>query len=421
MKEEYLHYLFRTKQLGNQFITTSNLKVEILDFGIHNHNSGPDFLECKISLNNKIWAGQIEFHIKSSDWLKHKHQHDLNYNNVILHVVFEHDQEIKSGEYTLPTIELKHLIDHDHHNKYKSYLNSKNWIACQNDIKKVDEFLIYQQKEVALLKRLKRKSNFVIERINEFSGNQIKVFYILLFKAFGTKVNQIAFQQLGEKFDYKILAKLNFNKTKIQAYLFGLAGFLNDDIEDEYYLILKNEFGYIKKVFDLNEMKIAEWKFSTMRSFNLPTVRLAQLTELLVNNVTISINDTVNDIREKCKIDLSVYWQNHYMFGRKGKNKNSNLTNSFIDLLFINVFIPYLFALGRIKDDEKLKLTSFNWLENLGAESNGIIAKWNKLNIKSKSAFDTQALIEQKNEYCDKNKCLKCKVGLKLLNCKTQS
>ncbi len=417
MKEEYLHYVFKTKQLGKNFVTTNGEELEVLSFGYHNNSSGPDFLECQLKLNGHVWAGQIEFHVKSSDWFKHKHQNDSNYNNVIAHFVFEHDMEIESGLYQLPTVELKSLIDKHHFDKYRKYITSKNWIACQNEISNVDDFIIYQQKEKSLFNRLKRKCGQVVQSIEGHNGNQQKVFYSLLFKVFGSKLNQIPFEQLASKFDIKHVSKLNKDPFKIEAYLFGLGGFLNDTSvrNDTYFDGLKTEFKYQKQLFGLEEMNMKEWKFAAVRPHNYPTVRLAQLIQVLIKSVTLSKFVELTEIVDNLTIELDDYWKRHYMFGRIGKKSNPNLTTSFINLIVINVYIPYYFAIGLYEGNENLKNRVVSWLENLEPEKNGIITKWRAHNIGSKSAFDTQGLIELKNEFCDKNQCLHCKIGQRLL------
>tara|TARA_B100000809_G_C15103082_1_gene517683 strand:- start:278 stop:1531 length:1254 start_codon:yes stop_codon:yes gene_type:complete len=416
VKEEYLHYIFRTKQLGKYFTTTNNQKIEVLDFGIHNHNAGPDFLECKVRFDGKIWAGPIEFHVKSSDWIKHKHQFDSSYKNVIAHFVFEHDLEIMSGNYTLPAIEIKSLINQNHFKKYDNYLNSKNWVSCQNEIKSCDDLIIYEQKEIAIRNRLTRKSQLVIDSIQKYNGDRKKAFVNLLFKAFGTKVNKSAFEILGEKFDWKIVSKLNHDSIKIQAYLFGLAGFLTGTNNDIFFILLKKEFSYLKTLFNLSEMNSEEWKFSAMRPFNLPTVRLAQLSQLLIDGLSVSDYISLSELRPLLMSEMTGYWKKNYMFGRIGKKENPGLTNSFVDLILINVFIPYYFAIGRLEDNDILKEKSYNWLKSLNPENNSIIDKWKSLSINANSAFDSQALIEQKNEFCKMNLCLQCKVGSNLLN-----
>jgi hypothetical protein len=368
-------------------------------------------------LNEQTWAGQIEFHVKSSDWFKHNHQTDSNYNNVIAHFVYEHDTEIESGRYELPTVEIKELIDKEHFEKYSDYIKSKNWVACKNEISNVDDFIIYQQKEKAVFNRLTRKSHSTVELLESYNGDQERVFYYLLFKAFGSKINQKPFEQLASKFDVKIILKLNNDGFKVQAYLFGLAGFLNDDSiqEDFFFDELKIEFTYQKKLFGLEEMSFKEWKFAAVRPHNYPTVRLAQLVQILIKSTSLSKSVNINEVIKSLNIELDDYWKTHYMFGRIGKKPNPNLTKSFIDLILINVYVSYYFSIGRYESNEKLKFLALEWLEKIVAEKNGIITKWKTHNINAKSAFDSQALIELKNEFCDKHQCLDCKIGQKLL------
>jgi len=417
MKEEYLHYIFKTKQLGKDFLTTNGEVLEVTNFGYHNHSSGPDFLECQLKLSNQSWAGQIEFHVKSSDWFKHNHQTDSNYNNVIAHFVYEHDAEIESGLYKLPTIELKNHINQAHYNKYHNYITSKNWIACQNEINDIDSFVIYQQKEKALFNRLTRKCGHIVEQIENTNGDQQKVFYSLLFKGFGSKLNQKPFKVLASKFDNRIILKLNQDVFKVQAYLFGLAGFLTkDSIEhDSYFEDLKVEFQYQKQLYNLDEMNFKEWKFAAVRPYNYPTVRIAQLVHVLIKSSSFNQPKNSDDIIKSLSIELDEYWKKHYMFGRIGKKSNPNLTQSFIDLILINVYVPFYFSIGIYEGNDDLKNLALSWLENITAEKNGIISKWKGYNIEVKSAFDSQALIELKNEYCIKNQCLNCKIGHKLL------
>ncbi|MGV6860331.1 MAG: DUF2851 family protein [Putridiphycobacter sp.] len=415
MKEEYLHYLFKTKQLGDAFMTTDGQVVKVLNFGCHNQNAGPDFLECKIQLDDKIWAGQIEFHVNSSDWLKHKHQHDVNYNNVILHFVVNHDKPIFSGKYLLPTVTLKDRIDNNHYQHYLQFVTSKNWIACQNELGQVDNFVIFQQKEKALINRLRRKSDLVLDLIRTYNGDRKKVFYLLLFKAFGTKVNQEPFFKLGERFDSKIIAKINHDPLKIEAYIFGLAGFLNEDLNDPYYNKLKQEYVYLKRLFTLNELDRIEWKFSTMRPQNFPTVRLAQLSNLLTKEVFKTDIGDIKTVRNDFKVNLNAYWQSHYDFQKVGKKKTPNLTENFIDLLLINVVIPFYFAMARLEDDEVRKEKYLEGYESIKSEKNSILSKWKSLGVTLNTAFDSQALIEQKNEFCNHSKCLNCKIGQHLL------
>ena len=212
-----------------------------------------------------------------------------------------------------------------------------------------------------------------------------------------------------------MVSKLNGDPFKFQAYLFGVSGMFDQDIDDDYFLSFKKEYSFLKQQFSLKEIKYTEWKFSTMRPFNLPTVRLAQLSKVLLQAEMYSEQITLDQIKTNLTFELDQYWKTHYMFGREGKKVNPGLTKDFIDLLIINVFVPYMFAVGIIEDDQPLKSLALKWLEDTKPEKNKIILNWKEIGVNIESAFDSQALIEQKNEFCSKSLCLQCKIGQKLL------
>ncbi len=416
MQEEYLHYLFQHKLLGNSFLTSENKVLNILKFGTLNPNSGPDFLQSQIEFDNKKWAGHIEFHIKSSDWIKHKHQNDINYQNVIAHFVFEHDEDIYINQFKIPTVELKSKIDWNHFQKYQDYKNSKNWIPCQNDIQKIDPFIVYQQKEKALFQRLSRKNEELKLLYEDFNCDLKKIFFYLLFKCFGGKVNQLAFLRLFEKINEKHLSNLNYETFKIQAYLFGLSGFLINK-GDEYHNNLKVEFEYQTKKFNLTPLSLNEWKFSRMRPFQFPTLKIAQLSEVLTKNLLITDIINTKNLDETFQIQLNDYWQNHFKFNVVSNKKISKeLSKDFLLLIKINVVVPYLFFYGNLINDENIIQKSIDILIDSKPEKNNILEKWKSMGIHTENAFDSQSLIEQKNEICAHKKCLTCKIGINLIS-----
>ncbi len=418
MQEEYLHYLFKHQFFSNTFTSVKGESIEIINRGQHNHNAGPDFLEGKITYDNKVWAGHIEFHVKSSDWLKHGHQNDVNYNNVIVHFVYEYDRPIFIDGYEVPTIELKNLIDRAHYNHYLKFKNSKDWIACSAQIHLVNDFTIFQQKEKALINRLIRKSDIILQDIKRFKGNQHKAFWIALGKVFGGKVNAEAFASLVFKIEAHHLAHLNYDLKELEAYCFGIAGFLNNPlVVDDYFDELREKFWYQQKLFDMESLNEKIWKFSRMRPGNFPTIRIAQFASLLAKTKFNYVALKPNALK-LLTLDLSRYWQQHYHFGKKSTRMNSGLTLTFKSLITINALLPFLFAVGLINDQAELKESAIDALSDIKSESNSIIKHWRELDISSKTAFDSQALIEQKNEFCDKSMCLNCKIGLFLLNFK---
>ncbi len=419
MKEEYLHKLFESKYFGDEFLTTEGKKLKILDFGFLNKNAGPDFSEAIISYNDQVWAGNIEFHINSSDWLKHQHQKDKRYNNVIAHFVLNFDTDIYSGEYKLPTIELNQEKIHSHYSKYEKLANSSRFIPCENQILDISKEKIRAQIESAARARLNRKGDQLITHLNELKGNKKALLFLLIARAMGAKVNQIPFEELLKRIEFSWLAKLNYNQFKIEALLFGLSGLLPEVGVCNYERELIQEFEYQKKLFQLIPMEKLEWKFSSMRPYNFPTIRIAQLAAILSKS-NFDFNELINKSNESewkkiLAVEPSKYWRTHFQFMNLTKEKKAIISDVFIKHLFINAIVPYLFTIGRNEDNAIMKNTAIHLLNELPSESNSIIKKWKALGLNLKSSLQSQGLIEMKNEYCNRKKCLFCDVGVELL------
>lgn len=419
MKEEYLHHVFKSKILGNSFKTTLGLDLKVLDFGLLNSNAGPDFLGTRISLESTTWAGSIEFHVKSSDWFLHGHQFDDSYKNVIAHFVYEHDRDVEIGGSKIPTVELKDNVDLNHYKKFLSVSNSKSTIPCSENIKTVDKFVVFQQMERALFNRLVRKSEIILADLQQFNGDLEKTFYIALARTFGGKVNAEAFATLTEKLDMRILHKLHTEPNAIPALIFGSANLLPDVSKHKYVLDLKREFEFQKVRLAIDQMNKEEFRFSRMLPHGFPTIRLAQLSEILKRGLPLTqmIAGRLNlaELKDLFKIDLPEFWNTHYRFENETKTKSTSLSDAFIELILINAVIPFLFALGLKNGDTELKEKAVNYLSDIKPETNSVIMLWRRMGVEIKSAFETQALIEQKNEYCSKKKCLFCAIGIQLL------
>jgi len=418
MTESFLHYLFDNRKLGKSFVTNKGEEIDVVEFGELNVNSGPDFLQSKIIFDGKTWAGNIEFHLNSSDWYRHGHQNDTAYNNVIAHFVLNHDREVLINQFQLPVVELKEIIDPSEFAKFEKIQKTKGWIPCQNSIDKVSNSSISNQLEKVILERLNRKS---IEILTLLEGNmygQEAIFYQVLGKAFGSKVNQKAFLSLTEKLYIDHVKSLQNEPEKIQALLHGCSGLLeNSKIEDEYVSKLKSNYLSFRSTNGLKKMASCEWKFSSMRPSNSPSVRIAQFAAVLSKPLVFSrIDDmTLSNWIDYLDVKLDPFWNSHYNFQNRCKLKSPSLTINFKRLLITNAIVPYYFAIGRFLGDEYLIQKAIDFLKEMPSEKNTIISKWGSLGINSTSSYQTQALIEQKNEYCNRKKCLFCNIGKKII------
>ncbi|MCB2197575.1 MAG: DUF2851 family protein [Bacteroidetes bacterium] len=419
MKEEFLHYIWKYQLFSNSALkTTHNKSVQIIKPGMHNHDSGPDFFNAKIKIEDTIWAGNVEIHINSSDWYKHNHQDDGAYNNVVLQVVYTHDKDITraNGE-TIPTVELcfdKKLLDN-----YETLIQQETWIPCEHDLNKVDSFTIQNWIEKLAVERLEEKSDRIYDLLKQTNNSWEEAFYIQLARNFGFKLNAEPFEQLTKSLPLTYLAKHKDNLFQIEALLFGQAGFLDENEGDEYFQKLKQEYLYLKKKFNLKGIERHLWKFLRSRPGNFATIRIAQFAQLIHRSAALFSKvlqtENVKEFYTLFYIVPSDYWENHYQFNKESVKKSKSLGKSAIDILLINTIIPFLFVYGKAKGLIDLQNRAIEFLEAIKPEKNSIITKWSNLGIKSASAFETQALIQLKNRYCNHKKCLNCQIGNSLI------
>lgn len=421
MQEDFLHYIWQFQKMNTIHLkTTQHENLQILAVGQHNLNSGPDFFNAQLKIGNQIWAGNVEIHIKSSDWFVHNHEQDQAYDTVILHVVYEHDTEIFRKDNTaIPTLELKSIIAKDVLINYKKLFATHNkWINCENEFSETDDFVLNNWLERLYLERLERKAT-AIESVLKASKNDWEaVLFKLLSKNFGLKVNGEAFFNMAQSVDFSIVRKLQPKQEQLEALLFGQAGMLASDFENAYYKTLIKDYQFLKQKFQLSNRQVAPIQFFRLRPPNFPTIRLSQLAMLYhkKQNLFSKLIETHNleDFYKLFSVSTSQFWNTHYTFEKESSSTNKRLTKTFIDLLLLNTILPIKFCYakqqGKDINDEVFKIT-----RAITSESNSIITAFNSLKKVSKSALESQALIQLKTEYCNKNKCLQCAIGNSLI------
>ena len=422
MKEEFLHYVWKYKLFSlSNLETVSKEPIIILKAGNHNFNTGPDFLNAQLKVSDQLWVGNVEIHLKSSDWYLHNHENDKNYDAVILHVVWEHDSDVfMKDNQPIPTLVLKNLVDKNVLHNYKNLSSSQfRWIPCETQINFVDDFTINNWIERLFFERLERKSSFINDLLNKTQNDFEAVLFQLIAKNFGLKINSEAFLSLAQSVDFSIIRKERFNEHSFSALLFGQAGFLDGNIEEPYHQNLKQEYEYLKHKHNLIPISNNQFQFFRMRPNNFPTIRIAQLISLFhqqenVFSKVISIKK-VSDFYTLFSVEVNDFWKTHYTFETRSKKSSKTLTESFIDLLIINTIIPLKFVYQKSRSEVN-ENEIINLIKQLKPEKNSIISKFNELEIESKSAFETQVLLELKNNYCAPKRCLECAIGNKILN-----
>lgn len=421
MKENLLHFIWKLQLFAYKKLQTiAQENIQIISPGLHNLNSGPDFFNAKVFINEQLWAGNVEIHVKSSDWYLHNHEINENYDSVVLHVVWEHDVDVYRKDNTLiPTVELKNYISLKVLDNYKALFNeNKKWINCENSISLVDDFIKTHWLERLYFERLEQKSVFMGELLKVTNNNWEAVLFVMLAKNFGMKVNGDAFYSLATSFNFSIVRKLATNNLQLEALFFGQAGLLTKTCESVYFENLKEEYKFLKVKFKLNPISKGQVQFFRLRPNNFPTIRLSQLASLyhFHQNLFSKIMEieTIEDYYKLFEIETSPFWKTHYTFETESKKSLKKITKAFVDLILINTVIPlkfwYLKSLG--KTDFSLLLAI---MDKIKPEKNSVISKFESYKIKPENAFETQALLQLKNEYCSKQLCLECEFGKELL------
>lgn len=422
-QENFLQLVWKYQYFDkNQLFTTHELPIIVKKIGYQNFHEGPDFNESHLKIGEMEYFGHVEVHLKSSDWTAHTHTSDDRYNSVILHVVWEHDEEINRRDGTvIPTLELKGKVFLDVVRNYERLISGNQEILCSEDLNQIRDIIKFSMLEKALVERCMEKSLLVKEILDKTLGDWEETTYRWLFYSFGFKVNNAVMLKLATDLPYRILKKHAGQPLIQEAMIIGIAGFLKSEPLDDYTRFLKKEYHYQQKKYGLkNSIHPTEWKFMRVRPTNYPTIRLAQLSAVLHHSPNLFSGilqiSNVETFKKYFKFDISSYWQYHYHFGKETKKQlNRDLSSMILNLLAINFLVPLWYAYGLFTDDITWQEKCFDLLQEIYPEDNRIINKFRVHQWKAQNAFDSQGMIGLYHHYCLRKKCLECKIGQNIL------
>lgn len=412
MNEKLLQFIWQFGYFNKSTLTTTaGEPVTIITPGSINTDQGPDFTNAKISIGATILAGAVEVHFKSSHWKLHSHTGDSNYKKVILHVVYDDDEK---DDKNIPVVELKERIAHSLLKKYEELMEAKYFIACEKSINAVPQITIQLWKESLAVLRLQHKTETIngLLALNQYHWEE--TFWWLLARNFGIKVNADAFEAVAKSISINLLAKHKNNLIQLEALLLGQAGLLEGPYTSHYPVLLQKEYSFLKKKYKLNPIHLPVY-FLRMRPGNFPTIRLSQLAALIhasehLFSKIIGAN-SLKEVKTMFDVKANDFWNEHYTFNETTTFKEKILGASMIDGIIINTVVPAVFAYGSFHKNELLKNKAQGWLEEIKAEKNHITKGFALLGVVNKNAFDSQALIELKTNFCDVKRCLNCAVG----------
>lgn len=422
MEEKFLHYTWKYKLFNQlELFTVKGEKIEVLHPGEHNHQSGPDFFNALIRINGTLWAGNLEIHVRSSDWNAHRHQEDKAYDNIILHVVYEHNQDIlNSKKETIPTLELKNLIPAENFSRYSLLRNSKEEIACGREAGKVPAIILETWYERLMAERLEAKTGSIQEIMRETKNDLEESFYRSLAKNFGFKTNALPFYLLAKNLPLKILLRHADNPLQTEALLFGQAGLLEGFFEEKYPQQLQNEYEFLRTKYTLVSLDKTLWKTGGMRPQNFPAVRIAQFASLIkkLGGLFHRLKEepTLKELDKLLGVEPSAYWKDHYSLGIPSPPRSKKLGFDGLQNIAINTIAPFLFLYGKIAADDSYTAKAMKLLQELQAENNAVVRRFAAPGLKAQNALQSQALLQLKMNYCDRKKCLDCRIGYTVLN-----
>jgi hypothetical protein len=427
MSESFLHYIWQFQYFTkNSLLTNAGEPVHIFDPGIKNSNAGPDFLNARIKLGEIQWVGNVEIHIDASGWIQHSHQHDEGYDNVILHVVWKNDIPIRRRDGTLlPAIEIGDRVDDQLLVQYKNLINSLDDIPCASTIKRIKAVVLFSTLDKMMLTRLENKAREVLSYVEKNRGDWDETCYQLVAKNFGFKVNAEPFFQLATGVPYKMLMKHSDKPEQVEAILFGVAGFIDEEEgDDDYFWLLKREYNVLRQKYRLDHkmMRKIQWKFLRLRPANFPTLRIAQFAACISvgrNFFPSFLEMSFEELKAFFKGSPSSYWENHFHFSKISGDKSGEMGETSAENILINTVAPVLAAFSIYKDEGRFMDKAIDILHKCHTEENKITRIWQDLSIKSKDAFDSQALLELYNNYCSRRRCLDCNIGASLVKPET--
>ncbi len=415
MHENILHYVWQNMLFDKNLQTVDGKQITVLHPGFPSKDQGPDFENAKIKIDDKIWYGTVEIHVNASDWFKHNHNTDKNYDNVILHVVHKFDKPVfrTNGE-LIPTLELN-IPDKIERNFNLIYQN-QDTIKCRKLSQNIPHVHKLDWLDSLLLERLQQRTSDIISLLHYTKNHWEQVLFILIARYFGQKVNNQPFEMLAKSLPISILYRNSDDQNQLEALLFGQAGFLHENCTDQYFQKLKNDFDFLKHKYNLQTLEPSIWRFSKIYPHNFPTIRISQLANLITKNQPLF--DILLEITELQKFYAlfkscsSSYWDGHYRFCKPSKKQYKKcLSKAAIQNLLINAIFPFIFAYGYYLSEKSFMQRALDFYTELPFEYNSITRKFQTIGYPAESAAHSQALLQLYNNYCQRNLCFKCRIG----------
>jgi hypothetical protein len=405
-REDFLQYIWKFRLFNTPLLDPCNSLIEVIDTGQLNTDSGPDFFNARIKTDTITWAGNVEIHMKASDWQRHGHHLDPAYDNVILHGVVDKDREVhnsKSRKILTVNMEFSQSL----WRRYKDLLAIHETIPCWEELVSLNRDWLNIWMERLYIERLEERTKIVKLSLEETGHDWEEVLYRSMGRAMGQKTNAEPFEMLTRTISLK------------ESILFGQAGLLSSPDGDAYYLALKKTYEFIRNWLKLQPMEAYLWKYLRLRPMNFPDIRIAQLAWMLDKYPALfyrlaSVNDPAACVMNM-KLGTSRYWTTHFRLNKPGEWQEKIVGQERLSGLLINAVVPVLYTYMR---DHGRRIDLFE-ISNIPArlpfENNRVVRVWKSLGFPIEDGFSSQAILQLTNKYCKFKRCLSCYVSNQII------
>ncbi len=420
--ERLMQYVWQHRLwIQHDLTTVDGQRVSIIDPGRLNTDSGPDFFNAKISIDGHLWVGDVEIHVKASDWHRHGHDGDPAYDSVILHVVDRDDTIIRrsNGE-ALPQMRMP--CEPQFHDYYRDLVGRSDIdMPCAADIAALPPLHLGAWLDALAYERIYDKVDRINGILQRFRGDWESAAYVTVARALGFGLNGEPFERLALSLPLMFVGKHSDTPLAVEALLFGQSGLLDaPGTFGDYVGRLKREYDFLAHKFGLRRPEGMLWKMSRMRPGNFPHRRIATLAAMLSGGFRMLSRilevTCLDEAVELFSPELSEYWATHYNFGAAVSGRVSALSRSSVAGLAINAVAPLQMAYGLSRDDSRLTDRSVELLQSLPPEANNVVRLFERAGIKVRDAFTSQSVIQMRRQYCEQHKCLYCRIGHRMLS-----
>lgn len=415
MREELLHFIWRFRHFNQRALfTESGEAVQVLSPGEYHADQGPDFKNARIRLGDRVLEGSVEIHVLTTDWVRHAHDHDRHYAQTILHVVWINDWTAATPPANIPILTLQERVPKLLLERYERWMKQPNFIPCERQVHEVGEAAWPSWLETLTHERLQRRALVIGRSLEASSGHWEAVTWLQLARSMGQPVNAAVFEAIARSLPVERLWRLRGEPVRLEALLLGQAGLLRGSFSDDYPRALQREYRFWQGKWKLAPVT-QPLAFLRMRPAAFPTIRLVQLAGLLAVGggwfARIREAGKPEEICSLLGVAAGGYWETRYLFDKEAPASPKRLGSGMKLGLFVNAFIPLLYAYGWWRKEPAYQQKAIRWLRALKAEQNSILARWKGLGVVAHDAGEGQALLELKKEYCTARRCLDCAIG----------